>query len=61
MDKRKNLYVSGLVAASASYLFNSIAFTGSLDFFRAGVFVAFFIAVMFGFEKFIDWAEKLEG
>lgn len=60
MDNRTKLYVSGIVAGLASYVFNSVAFTGSLNFLRTGVFVVFFTAVMFGFEKFMNRAEKLE-
>lgn len=60
MKSRSTLYLSGVVAASASYIFNVIAFTGTLDFLRLGVFLVFFLAVMAGFEKFIEYAEKLE-
>lgn len=57
---RRNLYVSGLVAALASYIFNQIAFTGSLNLFHTAVFLVMTPAIMFGFEKFVDWAETLE-
>ena len=60
MSSRKNLYVAGGVAASISYIFNVLAFTGSIDLFRWAVFMALFLIVMFGFEKFIGWAETLE-
>lgn len=60
MQLRRNLYVSGAVAASSSYIFNLIAFTGSLDLFRWLVFVIIFLGVMYGFEKFIDWSERFE-
>lgn len=57
---RRNLYIAGGVAASASYIFNVLAFTGTLHFVRLGVFLALFLPVMFGFEKFVDWVETLE-
>jgi len=57
---RRDLYIAGGIGASISYIFNVLAFTGSFDFFRWGVFVVLFFIVMFGFEKFIAWAEKLE-
>lgn len=57
---RRNLYVASGVGALISYIFNQLAFTGSLDFARLGVFAVIFLAVTFGFEKFIDWAETLE-
>lgn len=57
---RRNLYVAGGIGALISYVFNVLAFTGALEFVRLGVFIALFFVVMFGFEKFIDWAETLE-
>ncbi|MFT4893146.1 MAG: hypothetical protein ACI8Z7_000945 [Candidatus Nanohaloarchaea archaeon] len=60
MTLRRNLYVAGGVAASSSYLFNVLAFTGSFDLFRGFVFISLFLVVMAGFEKFIEWAETLE-
>jgi hypothetical protein len=60
MDIRRNLYVSAGVAASTSYIFNVLAFTGSFDLIRFAVFAIFFLVVMAGFEKFIEWAERFE-
>ena len=60
MDLRRNLYVSGFVGASISYIFNVLAFTGTFDVFRWFVFATIFLGVMYGFEKFIGWAETLE-
>ncbi|MFQ3275299.1 MAG: hypothetical protein ACI9LV_000999 [Candidatus Nanohaloarchaea archaeon] len=60
MKKRRNLYVSGFVGASISYIFNVLAFTGTLDLRRWLVFATVFLVVMAGFEKFIEFAEKLE-
>jgi hypothetical protein len=57
---RRNLYVAGGIGASISYIFNVLAFTGSFDLIRWSVFIVLFFVVMLGFEKFIDWAEKLE-
>jgi hypothetical protein len=60
MGARKTLYVAGFVGASISYIFNVLAFTGQFDVFRWSVFAAVFLAVLFGFERFIEWAETLE-
>lgn len=60
MHLRRNLYVAAFVGASISYLFNVIAFTGTFEVFRWFVFVIIFLGVMYGFEKFIGWAETLE-
>ena len=60
MESRRNLYVSAGVAAFTSYIFNVLAFTGSFDFFRGAVFMAIFIVVIAGFEKFMEWAMTLE-
>ena len=60
LDTRKRLYVAGFIGASISYIFNVLAFTGTFDVFRWFVFVVVFLAVFFGFEKFIQWAETLE-
>lgn len=57
---RRNVYIAGVIGSLISYIFNSLAFTGSLDFFRLAVFLSMFFIVMLGFEKFIDWAETLE-
>lgn len=37
-----------------------IAFTGTLDLVAAGVFLAMFIVVPLGFERFIQWAERFD-
>jgi hypothetical protein len=58
---RRNLYVAGGIGASISYIFNVLAFTGSFNLIRWTVFVVLFFVVMAGFERFIDWAETLEG
>ena len=55
MDSRRNLYVAAFVAASLSYIFNVLAFTGSFDLFRWFVFAVVFLAVTYGFENFIGW------
>lgn len=60
METRRTLYISGSVAALASYLFNTTAFTGTIHLDRLLVFAAFFLAAMFGFEKFMEWAERFE-
>lgn len=61
MSTRRNLYVSGFVAASLSYIFVVLAFTGTFDVRRWTVFAVLFLAVMYGFERFVAWAETLEG
>jgi len=61
MSRRRTLYISGFVGASLSYIFNVLAFTGSFDVYRWFVFVVVFFGVMYGFERFIDWSETLEG
>ncbi|WP_152042138.1 hypothetical protein [Salinigranum salinum] len=60
MTTRRNLYVSGFVAASLSYIFNTLAFTGSFDVARWTVFAALFLATMYGFEMFIARVEAVE-
>lgn len=60
METKKTLYISGSVAALSSYLFTTTAFTGTIHLDRLLVFVVFFLTVMFGFEKFMDWAERFE-
>lgn len=57
MNARGRLYLAGGIGASISYIFNVLAFTGSFDAIRWGVFVALFFVVLFGFEKLIAWAE----
>ena len=57
---RRNIYISAVVAAAASYLFNVTAFTGSINLVHTTVFILMFAAIMMGFEKFVDWAETLE-
>ncbi|WP_380674488.1 hypothetical protein [Salinigranum sp. GCM10025319] len=61
MTTRRNLYVSGFVAASLSYVFNVLAFTGSFDVGQWTVFAALFLGIMYGFETFISRVEALEG
>jgi ABC-type uncharacterized transport system permease subunit len=60
MDSRIRLIVASLVAASVAYLFAVIAFTGTLDLIAAGVFLALFVVVLLVFERFIQWAERLD-
>lgn len=60
MDSRIRLIVASLVAASVAYLFAVIAFTGTLNLAAAGVFLALFVVILLGFERFIQWAERFE-
>jgi hypothetical protein len=60
MRLRRNLYLAGGIAASISYIFNVLAFTGSFNLFRWFVFMVGFLIVMAGFEKFIEWSESLD-
>lgn len=55
MTTRRNLYVAAFVGASVSYIFNVLAFTGTLDVFRWFVFVIVFLGLTYGFEMFIGW------
>ena len=57
MELRRNLYVSGFVAASLSHIFVSLWFSGEFAVFEWSVFAAGFLLVMFGFEKFLVLAE----
>jgi hypothetical protein len=57
---RRNLYVAGFVAASLSYIFNVLAFTGSFDVRRWAVFAALFLGFMYGFEAVVRLAERME-
>lgn len=58
MTSRRNLYVSGFVAASLSHIFVSLAFTGEFAVVGWSVFAVGFLLVMFGFEKLLDRAEQ---
>ena len=58
MTARRNLYVSGFVAASLSYIFVSLAFAGEFAIVEWSVFAAGFLLVMVGFEKFLVLAER---
>jgi hypothetical protein len=60
MDQRRLLYAATFVGASISYIFNVLAFTGQFDLWRWFVFAVVFLAVTFGFERFIEWSETLE-
>lgn len=60
METHVRFYLAGLIAALAAYLFVSLAFSGQFNFVHGGVFIVFFIVVMFGFGKFIEWAVSLE-
>lgn len=60
MDLRENLYVSAFVGASLSYIFNVIVFTGEFYAIRWAVFIIFFLAVMYGFERFLEWTKRFE-
>ncbi|MFC4360446.1 hypothetical protein ACFO0N_21075 [Halobium salinum] len=60
MEIRTRLYVAGLVAALAAYIFTVIAFTGLLNFAQTGVFAVVFLVILLGFERFMMWAETLE-
>ncbi|WP_170083131.1 hypothetical protein [Haloarcula rubripromontorii] len=55
MDSRRNLYIAAFVGASLSYIFNVLAFTGTLDVFRWFVFAVVFLGFTYGYEKFIEW------
>ncbi|MFC6990177.1 hypothetical protein ACFQJD_18430 [Haloplanus sp. GCM10025708] len=59
-EARRRLYVAGFVGASTSYIFSALAFTGQFDVREWFVFVVVFLAVFFGFEKGMLWAETLE-
>lgn len=61
MNLRRNLYLASGVGASLSYIFNVLAFTGTFDVFRWFVFVVVFLGFTYGFERFINWTEPLEG
>jgi hypothetical protein len=54
---RRRLYVAAFVAASLSYIFNVLAFTGTFDLRRWTVFAVFFLVAMYGFEQLIQWSE----
>jgi hypothetical protein len=60
MATRRTLYVSALVAASLSYIFEVLAFTGSFDVVRWAVFVGLFLGIMYGFETFVGRVTALE-
>jgi hypothetical protein len=60
MDQSSRLYLSGLVAALAAYLFVSLAFTGAFNLLHGAVFLVFFAVVMVVFSRFVAWAETLE-
>ena len=57
---RRDLYVSGFVAASLAYIFNVLAFTGEFALFRWVVFATFFLVSFAGFEWFLGWAAPQE-
>ena len=54
------MYLAGVIAAVAAYLFVSLAFSGQFNFFHGGVFLVFFIVVMVVFANFVKWAESLD-
>jgi len=60
MEIQLRMYLSGIIAAIAAYLFVSIAFSGQFNFLHGGVFIVFFIVVMVAFVNFVTWAESLE-
>jgi hypothetical protein len=60
MGLRKTVYAGGFVAASLSYIFNVLAFTGEFDVFRWFVFVVVFLAVFYAFERYINRAKDTE-
>ena len=60
VDSRTRLYVAGLVAALAAYIFAVVAFTGALDVVQTGVFAIVFLVVLLGFERFMLWAERFD-
>lgn len=58
MELRRNLYVSGFVGASLSYIFVSLWFAGEFAVVKWSVFAASFLLVMFGFEKSFVLTER---
>ena len=58
MELRRNLYVSGFVAASLSYIFVSLWFAGEFAVVEWSVFAPGFLLIMVGFEKFLELAER---
>ncbi|MFA1610982.1 hypothetical protein [Halobellus rubicundus] len=60
MNDRRVLYVSGFVAASVSYIFTALAFTGQFHLDRWIVFAVLFLAVFAGFERFVRWSERFD-
>lgn len=60
MDSRIRFIIAGLVAASAAYIFATLAFTGTLNLIATGVFLVVFLVVVLGFERFMQWAETLD-
>lgn len=59
VDPRIRFIVASLVAASVAYLFAVIAFTDTLNLIALGVFRGLFVVVLLGFERSIQWAERL--
>ena len=60
MESRRRLYVAGAVGASIAYVFVVLAFAGRFDPFEWFVFMAVFLAVFYGFERFVAWSERFE-
>ena len=60
MFLRRNLCVSGFVAASLVDVFVSLAFTGRFHVAEWSVFAVFFLIVFAGFERFPNRVETLE-
>ena len=55
MNDYRTLFVAGFVAASLSYVFNVLAFTGAFDVFRWVVFAALYLGFTYGFDRFLGW------
>lgn len=57
MDTRLRMYVAGIIAAFAGYLFVSLAFSGQFNVVQGGIFIVFFVVVMVIFATLIEWAD----
>lgn len=56
MEDRRRLHVAAFVGASLAYILTVLSFTGQFDVRQWTVFVVAFLAVFFGFERFLAWA-----
>ena len=60
MDSRLRLFIAGLVASLAAYLFTTIATTGELNLLVTGGFIVMTAIIMVAFERFMVWAERFD-